>query len=290
MTAAPAEPRMPPTVAEWTAVWMERRRSQVRPHTRVNDEGVSRNYVLPHLGDLRLHEVDRRTLERVYARLLAEGGRDGRPLASSTVRSVHIMVRSVLRDACQAGWIEENPAEKARPPRLDPTAVELPDDPSIWTGEQAAAFLRHVDSHRWRALWHLAVGTGARRGELVGLRWVDVRLDRAEVRIRRSLSVVGGEVALLPTKSARPRVLCIADSVVDAIARHPTSTNASGPTRPSGNSGGTWCSPLRQVATSLLRPSRPRGVVSSRAHPCPAFGSTTFATPTQACCWPSACR
>jgi integrase len=209
-----------PTLAAWLEAWNERRRDQLRPHSRKTDASMTRNYVLPHLGDLRLDELDRRTLERTYARLLAAGGHRGRALSPKTVRNVHVMLKTALKDACQAGLLEANPAEKARPPRLDPAAVELRADPRVWTGEEAAAFLRSVDDHPWRALWHLAIGTGARRGELVGLRWVDVRLEDAEVRIRRSLSVVNGEVALLPTKTARPRVLCIADSVVDAMSRH----------------------------------------------------------------------
>ena len=69
----------------------------------------------------------------------------------------------------------------ARPPRLDAAATELGEDPQVWTGEQAAAFLTFADDHPWRALWHLAVGTGARRGELLGLRWQDVNLDQAQV-------------------------------------------------------------------------------------------------------------
>lgn len=210
-----------PTLSAWLAMWSERRREQLRPQSRKANEGLVRNYVAPHLGDLRLDQIDRRLLERTYAHLLAAGGKDGRPLAPVTVRNVHVMLRTALRDACRAGWLESNPAERARPPRLDSGEVELRDDtPPVWTGEQAAVFLRAVDAHRWRALWHLAVGTGARRGELVGLRWSDVDLDRAQVRIRRSLSVVNGGVHLLPTKSTRPRVLCIANSVVDAVARH----------------------------------------------------------------------
>lgn len=210
-----------PTVADWLARWMERRRGQLRPQTRKNDATMVRNYVVPHLGERRLDELDRRLLERTYARLLAEGGQGGRPLAPKTVRNVHALLRTALKEACQADLIEVNPAEKARPPRLDPSEVELQGDPQVWTGEQAATFLRSLEDHPWRALWHLTIGTGARRGELVGLRWTDVRLEQAEVRIRRSLSVVDGGVHLLPTKSARPRVLCIADSVVEAMTRHP---------------------------------------------------------------------
>ena len=90
----------------------------------------------------------------------------------------------------------------------------------VWTGEQAAAILAFVDDGPLRAMWHLALGTGARRRELLGLRWVDVGLDAAEVRIRRSLSVIDGVPRLLGTKTSRARSLSVGVSVTEALREH----------------------------------------------------------------------
>lgn len=159
-------------------------------------------------------------LELAYAKLLAQGGRGGRPLAPKTVQYCHGVLRRALEDALLDGLIDANPARTARPPRHDPGDDEFDDDLQVWTGEQAAAFLAFVDEDPLRALWHLALGSGARRGELLGLRWVDVDLDAAEVRIRRSLSVIDGVPRLLGTKTSRTRTLSVGASVVEALREH----------------------------------------------------------------------
>ncbi len=131
----------------------------------------------------------------------------------------HAVLHRALKDAQLDGLLERNPAELARRPRRDPSAVEVDDGLQVWTAAEAARFLALVDDHPWRLLWHLALGTGARRGELLGLRWQDVDLDGAQVTVRRSLSVVDGVARLLGTKTSRTRTLSVGPSVVAALER-----------------------------------------------------------------------
>jgi integrase len=200
--------------------WLERRRAHLRPTTHRSYRQLIRCYLTPQLGDVVLADLDRRMLENAYAALFDRGGRRGGPLAPKTVQYCHGVLRRALEDALLDGLIVANPARYARPPRHDPEDDELDDDLQVWTAEQAATFLAHVDDHPLRALWHLALGTGARRGELLGLRWVDVDLDVGQVRIRRALSVVDGKARLLGTKTSRSRTLRIGSSVVEALCRH----------------------------------------------------------------------
>ncbi len=200
--------------------WLERRRPQLRPTTQHSYQQLIRCYLQPMLGEVQLRKLDRRILERAYARLLASGGRSGRPLSTKTVQYCHGVLRRALEDATLDGLLEANPARIARPPRHAPDDDEFDDDLQVWTGAQAADFLAFVEGHPLRALWHLALGTGARRGELLGLRWVDVDLDSGQIRIRRSLSVIEGVPRLLGTKTSRSRTLSIGSSVVEALRRH----------------------------------------------------------------------
>jgi integrase len=118
------------------------------------------------------------------------------------------------------GLLSTNPAASLRPPRHRPDIEELDDERELWAAADAARFLAFVDDHPWRALWHLAVGTGARRGELLGLRWREVDLEAGRVTICRALSVVDGVPRLLGTKTSGRRVVSIGASVVDALRRH----------------------------------------------------------------------
>lgn len=209
-----------PRLAEYLDEWLERRRTRLRPSTHRSYRQLFANYLVPTLGDRRVDHLDRRSIERAYAELFRCGGHRGRPLAPKTVQYCHSTSRRALEDARLDGLIDDDPADGARPPRLDPDDDELDDAIQVWTGEQARSFLAFVADHAWRGLWHLAVGTGARRSELLGLRWQDVDLELAHVRLRRGLTVVDGVPRLLGTKTSRPRVVSIATSVVEAMARH----------------------------------------------------------------------
>jgi integrase len=74
-----------------------------------------------------------------------------------------------------------------------------------WTAEELRRFLDHVARERLAALWTLAASTGMRRGEVLGLRWVDVDLDRARVAVRQTLVVAGRQVITSEPKTSRGR-------------------------------------------------------------------------------------
>lgn len=209
-----------PSLGEYLDEWLARRVTQLRPTSLRGYRSAIRCYVHPTIGDVPLSRLDRRLLERLYADLLIRGGRNGKALSPKTVSHVHAILHGALKDAVLDGLLEANPAAHARRPSRDPHATDIDDDLQIWTVEQVAHFLDQVDDHAWRALWHLAVGTGARRGELLGLRWVDVDLAAGVIRIRRSLSKLGGVARLLGTKTSRNRTLSIGESVVRALERH----------------------------------------------------------------------
>lgn len=208
-----------PLLGDYLERWLQRRRSQIRPTTLDGYRRAVHNHLRPRLGTVRLSELDRRQIERVYGQLLEVGGARG-PLAPRSVQRIHAILRRALADAQLDGLLQDNPAEHARTPSPDAGATEIDDQLQVWTFAQVAEFLAGVDDHPQRGLWHLAVGTGARRGELVGLRWQDIDLASATLTIRRSLSVVESTARLLGTKSARSRRLAIGPSVVEALDRH----------------------------------------------------------------------
>lgn len=213
------EPSDDPLLGDYLQEWLERRRSQLRPTTLRCYRQAVRSYVLPHLGEQRLSQLDRVLLEEVYADLLEAGGLHGKPLSVRTVRLAHKVLHRALRDAVVDGLLERNPSELARVPKRDPEEVEVDDELQVWTAAQVVRFLELVDEHPLRALWHLAIGTGARRGELLGLRWDDVDLEAQTITIRRALTNEGGVARLLGTKTSCVRTVSVTDPVIEALQR-----------------------------------------------------------------------
>jgi integrase len=106
-------------------------------------------------------------VDDLYVRLRRSGGAAGQPLAPGTVARVRVVLHAALAQAMQWGWIWDNPAERAA--RLTtPTAEQYPPTPA-----EVARLLDHVaaDDPSLHVLLVLAATAGARRAELLALRW-----------------------------------------------------------------------------------------------------------------------
>jgi integrase len=132
------------------------------------------------------------------------------------VEYVHAILRKAFRDAVVVDQaLASNPAERAKRPRGD--RHELGE---VWTPSQLRIFLQVASDHRLSAFYHLAAYTGARRGELLHLRWDHVDLARAEVRITGSTAVIGGHRIEGTTKGGRSRIVSIDPGTVQVLKEH----------------------------------------------------------------------
>jgi integrase len=139
-------------------------------------------------------------ISKLHRDLAEHGGRDGRPLSVSTVSHIHRTLRKALADAVEVEQVlAVNPAARSKRPRI--SSVE---PVQIWTVDQLDSFLTAAKSHRLFAFYRLAAYTGARRGELLYLRWHAVDLDGAEVTFGGSTAVVRGQRVEGTTKGAGP--------------------------------------------------------------------------------------
>ncbi|HXF71949.1 MAG TPA: site-specific integrase [Actinomycetota bacterium] len=200
------------TVEAYLRRWLgTREAADLSPGTRELERLIVDAYILPRLGHVRLEELGTEHLARFYAELAREGGRGGRPLRGKTVRNVHAVLRKALVDATR--WrpkplLARNPLDGVEPPRRD-DSVERP----AWTAEEVRRFLAATEGDRLGPIWRLALATGLRRGELLGLWWDDLDLEQREVRVRRQVTtrVAGKEGPRLrlreTTKGRRERLV-----------------------------------------------------------------------------------
>ncbi len=173
-----------------------------------------RLHVAPRLGTVPLAALTTERIDRLY-RDLERGGRAdhraGEGLSPRTVRYIHTILSSALGAAVKTRRLARNPAADASPPTAKQAkAPEM----HPWTAGQLAAFLLWAREHAQAGypLWHVLAHTGMRRGEALALRWRDLDLDAATVRIRRSAGMIrnAGESAGVvegDTKSGKPRLV-----------------------------------------------------------------------------------
>lgn len=191
--------------------WLPAIESTVRPTTFNGYRSHVEIYLVPRLGAVQNLTPDQ--LSRFYRDLLASGGKGGGSLSPNTVRRVHATVHRALRDATRWGHLQRNPASAAVKP-MQPTIGSR--DIATWTAEEVQTFLQHVADDRLFALWRLAVTTGMRRGELLGLRWSDVDLEARRLAVRQTLSCIGAQVMFGEPKTKRGKRSIALD--VDTVA------------------------------------------------------------------------
>jgi integrase len=182
-----------------TQMWLPSMANQVRATTLGGYRHNVRAYIVPRLGDTPLQRLTTARVGAFYGDLVASGGQDGRPLSPKTVRYVHTTLRRALRDAMEDGLVVRNVAAQARPPRA--RRVEM----HTWTAEQVGTFLASVREDRLYPAWLLLATLGLRRGELLGLRWLDVDLATSRIAIRHTLVMVDGKPAMAEPKTAKGR-------------------------------------------------------------------------------------
>jgi integrase len=134
----------------------------------------------PDIGDIPLQRLSGRDLDRLYKALRESGGRGGRPLRGKSVRNAHTTLKKALSDAVRRGHLAVNPVDAVDPPARG-DSVER----TGWSATEVRAFLDVAASDRLSATWRLALATGLRRGELLGLTWDDV--DEGSVHVRRQV-------------------------------------------------------------------------------------------------------
>jgi len=198
------------TVGELLDRWLEHAAPDLSPHTAHGYRRYIDRSIAPRLGHVRLDKLTTAMLDGLYRELRESGGRGGRPLAPATVRQVHAVLRRALGQAERWGWIHRNPAVLATPPKIVRHEIRPPSpvDVARLLAEAEAEGVPTALAVRLAAL------TGARRGEVCGLRWSDVDLDAGALVIRRAVVEIQRRISVKDTKTHQVRRLALDDATL----------------------------------------------------------------------------
>jgi len=197
------------TVSAFLDEWIASITTKVRPKTHHSYSQLVRVHLKPGLGK---HRINKLRPEHVEAFLDAKSAAGLSPRTCQYLRAV---LRRALSRAVKQDIIARNVAALADPPRVVRKEVEA------LTPDQARAFLEAIADHRLYALVAVAVSLGMRQGEILGLRWQDVDLDRGAIRIQHALHRSNKAWTLGEPKSERSRrTVKMPDTLVTILKAH----------------------------------------------------------------------
>jgi integrase len=169
-------------------------------------EAALRYYIVPRVGRTRLADVQHRDVQRIADDLLAEG-RD-----PSTIRNALMPLRVIFRRAVEDGDLAVNPGTHLRLPAVRGRRER------IASPDEAQRLLAALPEHD-RPIWATALYAGLRRGELMALRWEDVDLAAAVIRVERAYDDKG-RVEIEPKSRAGRRTVPIVGALRDVLTEH----------------------------------------------------------------------
>jgi integrase len=206
------------TVAEFAEQWLTDSASRLAQRTLERYRQLLRCQIVPYLGGVRLQALRPIGVAHWHGVLLAKGGKGGKPLGARTVGHCHRLLHVVLERAVALELVARNAAGAVRLPTVQQEEIEILQEVDV--GRVQAALAKAPAP--LPTIVVLALGTGCRRGELLGLGWDHVDLDAGIIHIRRSLGQAqdGKTYLKAPKTAAGSRTIRLPARAVEALRAH----------------------------------------------------------------------
>lgn len=198
------------TVEEYLNQWLIQIEGTVKPKTHSQYAYIVHDYLAPILGKTKLSDLQPYHITQVYNDLKSNGH------SQRNIQLVHSVLRRSLVMAVKQGLIGRNPTKAIATPKVIQKEMQVLDD------NQVRQLLIAAQGNRYEALYYLAVTTGLRKGELLGLKWEDINWASNTVQVRRQLqrSKGGGWVFSSPKTRAGRRIVQLGSETMGLLAAH----------------------------------------------------------------------
>ena len=183
-------------------------RDTVKATTYETYERLMRLHLVPALGRVKLKNLSPAHVRGLYREKLDSG------LPPASVQRVHALLHKALKQAVNDGLIARNVTQAVKAPRQ--SRKEIP----TLNREQARVFLEAAKGDRLEVLYLLAIHTGLRQGELLGLKWADVDLDRGTLQVQRTLSAAKDGPTFTTPKTNKGRSVRLTMQAIQALRDH----------------------------------------------------------------------
>lgn len=214
----PLPDRHSPILIDYLTRWLAYLPSQNRkPTTIQNYTDLIKTRIAPVLGTKTLNQLTPLDIQHAVQQWSTSPRQDGKPghLSPTTVRTCYNILRAALNQAVAWELIERNPATRIKPPAKNEF------HPEIWDKAAVERFLPIARIDRYGIGFILALFAGLRRGEILGLRWIDIDWEHAVLSIRKQRVKVGGtDQDSTPKSQSSIRAIVVDEQVLSELHTH----------------------------------------------------------------------
>ncbi len=200
------------TVGQFISEWLTVKGTSLRPGTFRQYKQITQDYIVSEMGNLILVNLRSDQIQSLYNKYVENG------VGRRTVELTHAVLRGSLNHAVQLGLLNRNPAAAATPPK------PIPDEKVVLTETQIQTFMIAAQSLQpeYHPLFQLALTTGMRISELLGLKWEDLDWDRQTVKVKRQLKrdPESGFYFALPKTKAGKRTIALGLETISILRNH----------------------------------------------------------------------
>ncbi|NLN69423.1 MAG: site-specific integrase [Chloroflexi bacterium] len=198
------------TLAKFLDDWLVVARSSVRPNTYYQYAQIVRDHINPTLGKVLLKDLRPEQVQSLYTSKLKNG------VSPRTTRMIHAVIRRALNHALQLGSVIRNVSALVTPPKVPKKEMQILDE------YQVRQLIQATERPQMAVLFWMAVTTGLRQGEILGLKWSDLDWDNRRIHVQRQIQRRKGEglVFCEPKSSSGRRVIVLGQSTIEKLRSH----------------------------------------------------------------------
>jgi len=204
------------TLKQWLSTWSQDYLNSVKESTVFLYKENIRLYINPALGAVKLEALTTPMIQHFYNQLTGGNG-DRKALSAKTVKNIHGVLHKALQQAVSIGYLRFNPSDACVLPRAGKAAI------TPLEGDQIPAFMEEIKGHKHQVLYTVALFTGMREGEILGLMWDCIDFEHNTILVDKQLrrsQEKGGGYYFSPPKNNKSRTITVAPSVMKLLRLH----------------------------------------------------------------------